>query len=259
MSAPKFTSNSGIYLIQNKTNGKVYIGQTRHLHKRWKEHKISLRGHYHRNRYLQFAWDKYGEESFQFRVLEYCAIEQLDEREQHYLDIYMPKGLCYNLAKDVKASRKGMIVNEESRALMRNAKLGKKASPETRILMSEMRRGEKHPLFGKRHSETTLEKMRKAHQGQSSPMKGRQHSQEANQKNSEAHRGKTLSTEHKNKISMALRGKRSRSHKLTSEQVKQIKEIYSAGNITYIEIAKAFRVSKDTIARIIRGEIWKDD
>lgn len=28
----------GIYKIQNKINGKIYIGQSKHIYQRWKEH-----------------------------------------------------------------------------------------------------------------------------------------------------------------------------------------------------------------------------
>lgn len=110
---------SGIYVILNKKNGKVYIGQAVDFRRRWINHKAALRNNYHGNRHLQAAWNKYGEKPFKFQKLEYCAIEQLDEREQHYLDIYMSKGLCYNIAKDVKSPVQRLIRNGNPRKATR--------------------------------------------------------------------------------------------------------------------------------------------
>ena len=43
----------GIYKIENKVNGKVYIGQSIDIEKRWKEHISCLNNRTHHNDYLQ--------------------------------------------------------------------------------------------------------------------------------------------------------------------------------------------------------------
>lgn len=45
--------------------------------------------------------------------------------------------------------------------------------------------------------------------------------------------------------------------KLTSEQVEQIREIYSKGGIYQYNIAKMFNVDKSLISLIVRNKIWK--
>ena len=61
----------GIYQITNKHNLKNYIGSTRrNFHDRFRDHKRDLKKNKHHNKYLQNAWNKYGEESFEFTVLE---------------------------------------------------------------------------------------------------------------------------------------------------------------------------------------------
>ena len=51
----------GIYQIQNKINGKIYIGQSIDIEKRLKQHLRYLRKSQHYNSHFQNAFDKYGE------------------------------------------------------------------------------------------------------------------------------------------------------------------------------------------------------
>jgi group I intron endonuclease len=78
----------GIYKIINLCNGKFYIGSSRNLKRRWKEHKLELRKNNHSNAHLQSAWNKYGEENFKFEIIEYIEdIIELKNREQYWIDI----------------------------------------------------------------------------------------------------------------------------------------------------------------------------
>ena len=77
---------SGIYKISNKVNGKFYIGSATEIKKRWREHKYELRNGKHHNPHFQFAWDKYGEQNFEFTTLQLCEIKDLVKYEQIWLD-----------------------------------------------------------------------------------------------------------------------------------------------------------------------------
>lgn len=147
---------SGIYVILNTKNGKVYIGQAEDFRKRWVHHTCALNGDYHGNTYLQNAWNKYGAKSFKFQKLEYCEIEQLDDREQHYLDIYMQKGMCYNLAKDARSPGRGRIVSDETRRKLSNSGKGRIVSDETRRKVSAVHKG-------KIVNDETRRKMKESH------------------------------------------------------------------------------------------------
>lgn len=70
----------GIYEIVHIESGKLYGGQAINIRKRWIAHRYALNHNNHRNRYLQNAWNKYGEAAFQFRVIEdfsYLADDEL--------------------------------------------------------------------------------------------------------------------------------------------------------------------------------------
>ena len=82
---------SGIYKIENKVNGKVYIGSSNSIKRRWQKHKALLRHGKHQNSHLQAAWDKYGEDNFSFSVIELCPIDQLISREQYFIDSINPE------------------------------------------------------------------------------------------------------------------------------------------------------------------------
>lgn len=80
--------STGIYKITNKTNGKVYIGQSRDINTRWHNHKRELNSNRHHNSYLQSSWNKYGEANFLFSLIEVCNANELDDREMYWISYY---------------------------------------------------------------------------------------------------------------------------------------------------------------------------
>lgn len=82
---------SGIYLISNTTNGHLYVGSAVNIQKRFAGHRHQLHAGNHHSRYLQNAWNKYGSESFEFRVLFFCSKENLIFFEQRALDVLKPE------------------------------------------------------------------------------------------------------------------------------------------------------------------------
>ena len=79
---------TGIYCIINKINGKRYIGRSLDIANRWRLHRNELNSNRHKNDYLQNAWNKYGEDNFEFEILELCEADELDELEIHYIKKY---------------------------------------------------------------------------------------------------------------------------------------------------------------------------
>jgi group I intron endonuclease len=86
---------SGIYKIINKVNGKYYVGSSNDIRCRWSGHKKQLKRNNHNNPHLQFSWNKYGPDNFEFVIVEETPEDKLVE--QHYLDIAKnEKEKCYN-------------------------------------------------------------------------------------------------------------------------------------------------------------------
>lgn len=78
----------GVYQIVNTATGGRYIGSSKNLAKRLREHKNTLDNDTHRNRHLLRAWRKYGSDVFVFSVLEYTREEDRLLKEQEYLDAF---------------------------------------------------------------------------------------------------------------------------------------------------------------------------
>lgn len=75
----------GIYMIRNKINDKIYIGQSNAIEQRLKSHQYSLNQNKHHNKHLNYAWNKYGKDNFEFTIIEECDIDELDDKEKYYI------------------------------------------------------------------------------------------------------------------------------------------------------------------------------
>lgn len=169
-----------VYKVTNKINGKSYIGQTTgSLRKRWNEH---CRSSSHCV-VLSNAIQKYGKESFSIELLNrFNSLHDLNEAESEYIILFntlAPNG--YNLRKGGDNS----LHSTESKQKISNAKRGKKFSLAHRKALSDAKQG------------TTLSKTHKARIAASCG-------------SGPAHKdyGKTLSVEHKAKLSSSRKDKR---------------------------------------------------
>ena len=99
---------SGIYCIENITNHKTYIGSSKNIYQRLLKHFALLRHNKHQNAHLQNAWNKYGENSFRWFILELCDSKELTEKEQYCIDLF---GAEYNITRIIERN----ILSRESR------------------------------------------------------------------------------------------------------------------------------------------------
>jgi len=119
MSKPLYDS-PGIYAFRNRENGKVYVGQSKKVLTRKKQHE---RGDTNNSRRFNNAMNKHGADGFEFEVLEYCSSDLMDEREVYWinqLNSLYPSG--YNLTsgggafqKHHDETKKKMSANQKQR------------------------------------------------------------------------------------------------------------------------------------------------
>lgn len=87
---------SGIYFIVHKKSLKRYVGKAKDLKRRLSTHWSELKHNKHDNDHLQNAYNLYGKDAF-FVVTTPCAVENLLEREQYFIDTMWD--MCYNICK----------------------------------------------------------------------------------------------------------------------------------------------------------------
>lgn len=137
-------NQSGIYAITSPS-GKRYVGQTLDFSRRWKRHAYDLcRGNHH-SIALQRAYNKYG--TLTYSVVELCAPEDLDAREQAYIDVVGVDNL-YNVCPVAGSPMRGRRHTEEAKK-----KIGAAS------------RGDKNPNWGKPLSDERKQRLRQANLG----------------------------------------------------------------------------------------------
>lgn len=134
--------STGIYIIKNVVNKKVYVGSAKNLNRRKHEHLYRLRAGVHHNTHLQRSWNNYGELAFVFIVIKNVDINCLLIEEQTFIEKFnaTDEKFGYNICK------------------VANSALGRKLTDETKRKI-----GQKHK--GKKLSNDHIEAMRKAFKG----------------------------------------------------------------------------------------------
>lgn len=160
-----------VYLITNKKNGKIYIGQTiRSLKLRYDDHFYSAnRPNKSYNIIFSKALRKYGKDGFTIECI--CVSfdrESLNEAEVALIKDYdsRNKSAGYNLAFGGNNGAKEIKITEETRQRLRDSHKGKKPSQETRDKMSRAH-------TGKIFSQELRDKISKAQTGRKGHGKGR--------------------------------------------------------------------------------------
>lgn len=108
--------NSGIYHIKNLANGMMYVGRACDWKKRQRQHRHSLVTNKHQNTHLQHAWNKYGENCFEFRLIWQEQSDRLVELEGLVLDELFDSGRLYNMHKSSEGGLRGMRMSDASKA-----------------------------------------------------------------------------------------------------------------------------------------------
>lgn len=116
----------GIYMITNKKTGKIYIGQSKNIERRFYEHCH----HTKKNTYIDRSINKHGADAFNFDIIHECAEEDLLQEEEKFINLYGAYATGYNLTRGGENKKYGNPMNY----------------PELRKKVSESLKGKKQPL-----------------------------------------------------------------------------------------------------------------
>jgi group I intron endonuclease len=115
----------GIYSITNKINNKRYIGKSKNIKVRFRNHRSDLHRNKHHSIHLNRSWLKYGKENFLWEILEECSKENLKKREIYWVRFYksdMPEfGYNGDTANEIETR---MEHSEEVCQIIRDSKIG---------------------------------------------------------------------------------------------------------------------------------------
>ena len=151
-----------IYMIQNKINGKKYIGQTiqKDIKDRWNSHK-NLK-HKTVGQILFNSYKKYGINNFSYKLICICFDEDTNEYEKEYIKKYNtlhPNG--FNLLEGGNNRKHhDYTKNLLSEKMMgdKNPNFGKKLTPEQIKRMSEKIKGKNNSSYGKKFTSEEKQK-----------------------------------------------------------------------------------------------------
>lgn len=132
-----------VYKITNKVNEKKYIGITSDIKRRFYQHVWMLRNNRHHSIKLQRAYNKYGEDSFSFDIIEEvdCDADQIAKREILYIALFDSCDNGYNQSYGGE-NTSNLVMSEETKQKLSLAMLGNqyskgcKRSNETKKRMS---------------------------------------------------------------------------------------------------------------------------
>ena len=131
-----------VYVIQNKKNLKIYVGQTNNIKRRWSRHRYEAFTKLN-DKPLYRSIRKYGMDNFELIELEQHSKEDVDTAEYGY-----------NLTIGGNLHSKSLTIKPRTPSM-----LGKHHTPETRQKMSEDRSGEKNAFYGKQHNQQSKQLM----------------------------------------------------------------------------------------------------
>lgn len=215
-----------VYAIQNKTNLKIYVGQTNNLKRRWSRHKYEAFTKLNKKPLYQ-SIRKYGMDNFELIELEQHTKEEIDAAEQFWVSFFQSdkKEYGYNLTIGGNLHSKSLTIKPRTPSM-----LGKHHTPEVRQKMSEDRRGEKNAFYGKQHTQQSKQLMsqnpNRKYFGEDNPFHGKH-----------------------------FTGNNNPFAKLTAEIVLEARKLHQEG-MTFVQLSEKYNVSESAISRAVRRITW---
>ncbi|MBO6272764.1 GIY-YIG nuclease family protein [bacterium] len=256
----------GVYKILNCKNNKFYIGSSVDIERRFESHRKELIAGTHNNKHLQNAWNKYGESSFRFLVVEEVAnINELRNRETYYLQSTncTNPDVGYNLLNNANIGL-GVCASKEVRQKIskacsgsKNGNYGRKHTKEELICMRNNRWGEGYECKPRKvyYHKKTPEELAISRKRMSDFIRNRPVSDETREKLRQSRLGKKASSELRKKFSDNRRGEKNANSKLGRQQVLEIYEKMNSG-VNYKDVCAEYGIGQCLAYKIKRKEHW---
>ncbi len=169
-------NNIGVYKILNKTNNKVYVGSSINITKRKYVHFNKLSNNKHKNIKLQNAYNKYGKNSFLFKIIEYVEDKNLLlVREQYWIEYFNSVENGYNICK-FAGHTLGYKHTKEAKKKISDFLKTRTVTDKTKRKISKANKGrllgKNHPNYGKSLKKEVKEKISEANSGNKNGMFG---------------------------------------------------------------------------------------
>ena len=187
------TKDMGVYAIINPEN-KIYIGATTSFKRRFYQYK----GLYEKSQIkLYESFLKYGVDNHEFKIIEYCSEDMLNERERYW-------GEYYNCL-DTKCGLNSVLPGYgDKKAIMSDdvkEKIGKAHKGKT--ISEEQRKAQSEKLKGRKQTEEHINKRKMFGEknpayGKEGYFKGKKHTDDTKKLLSEQRKGKGLLGENSN-------------------------------------------------------------
>lgn len=221
----------GVYMFENNINHHKYIGASKHIEQRYKEHLRDAEGEAQKNKTLYRAFYKYGIENFTFSVIEECKPKERFEREKYWIEYY-------NTYKDGYNETKGGE--------------GLEGAPHLK--------GDNHPnsLISEAIASKIIQDLANTRLSFAQIAKRYSYSEDIVK---DINVGKTHKYLHNYSSNIREENhiKRVSSfEKLSVQEVYKIIELLGTTDLSYTDIGRMFSVSQQTISRINRCKTWKE-
>lgn len=238
-----------IYIIRNKINDKVYVGQT------WTTTKKRWKYGYHRQPHMWNAIKLYGRENFYYEELLSCwTQEDANYFEKYFIQHYKAndREFGYNLHDGGSNGR----LSEETKLKISKAKKGKPGRKQSQEIRNKISKG----LMGRPVSTSTRKKIGDANSGTNSPNFGTHLSEDRRKQISEAVSGENhpFFGKHHNETSKTKMQQNNRRRILQVEDVLEIRRLHKDEQISQKEIAKKYNITPQTVNDIIKRRSWNN-
>lgn len=260
-----FRKKIGVYQIKNLLDGKLYIGSSKNIIRRWKEHFRDIKLRRHKNKYLQRSVLKYGYDNFECSILKETSEEKRIVEEQKIINGLSNEQKIYNIALNVlelsinnfkwKSDLQRIKVARERMLGPKNSMFGYRYTQEERVWAHDRSAGINNGNFRRKHTKEERQKISLARKRNSRKYK----SQEFREKlklvtkgSLNGNYGKKWTSQKRKQLSEERKGiwfigDKNGNRKLFDKYKKIVIHLYWKKHKTMKQISNIFNVSQNTM------------